>query len=70
MDGNLREMVDTEVVGYEKEASVRPNGVGELRIRERYNRYDRFCFKHGPSLTSFTNHRENWVYVVLRYERN
>jgi hypothetical protein len=51
-----------EVAACEKEALVRPNGVGELRIREQFDRYDPLCFKQGRPLTSFTNHRENWVF--------
>jgi hypothetical protein len=38
-----------EVADYEKDVSVRPNGVGELRIRERFDRYDGLCFKQCQS---------------------
>jgi hypothetical protein len=38
-----------EVTAYEKEASVRPNGVDESRIREQFDQYDRLCFKQGAS---------------------
>jgi hypothetical protein len=48
-----------EMAAYEKEASVRPNGVGELHISDRFDRYDWPCFEHGRSLTSFTNYQEN-----------
>jgi hypothetical protein len=54
-------MVDMKVAAYEKEASFRPNGVGELRIRKWFDRHDRICFKQDRSLSSFTNHRENWA---------
>jgi hypothetical protein len=46
---------------HEKEASVRLNGVGELRNRERFGWYDLFCFKQGRSFMSFSNETENWA---------
>jgi hypothetical protein len=54
-----------EAAACEKEASVRPNGVGELRIRERFDQYDPLYFKQGLSLTSFTDERENWPYSLV-----
>jgi hypothetical protein len=39
------QILDMEMAVYEKEASVRPNGVGDLRIREQFDRNDRLCFK-------------------------